>query len=209
MNRNWIAGVTLATAGVSLAAAAGAADLAAGEASYKTCVACHGVDGAGNKALNAPVIGGWSTWYVERQLSNFKAGIRGTHEKDVYGAQMRPMSMTLADEEAIANVAAYVATLAPPAPEPTIEGDAEKGKQLYATCTACHGPDGQGMEALNAPRLAGQHDWYLVTQLKNYKAGIRGAHEKDVYGAQMRPMSMTLADEEAIRNVAAYIATLD
>ena len=28
-------------------------------------------------------------------------------------------------------------------------------------------------------------DWYLVTQLKNFKQGVRGAHPKDMYGPQM------------------------
>ena len=31
---------------------------------------------------------------------------------------------------------------------------------------------------------------------------------QDLYGAQMRPMAMLLADAQAIRNVVAYIITL-
>ena len=34
---------------------------------------------------------------------------------------------------------------------------------------------GQGAQATNAPRLKGMSDWYLVTQLKNFHQGIRGA----------------------------------
>ena len=51
-------------------------------------------------------------------------------------------------------------------------------------------------------------DWYIARQLKNFKKGIRGSHEKDIYGQQMRPMSMSLVDETAIKNVAAYISSL-
>lgn len=87
-------------------------------------------------------------------------------------------------------------------------GDAAKGKAYYTTCVACHGDKGQGNKALNSPKIAGQEDWYVVRQLKNFKAGIRGAHPKDTYGAQMRPMAMTLPDDQAIADVAAYIATL-
>ncbi len=88
-------------------------------------------------------------------------------------------------------------------------GDAEKGKALYATCVACHGPNGKGMDALSAPNLTGLQEWYFVRQLNNFKAGIRGANPEDVYGAQMRPMSMTLADDQAMKDVWAYIQTLN
>lgn len=184
-------------------------DLEKGKQAYGVCVACHGADGAGNAALNAPRIAGQEAWYLRRQLENFKSGIRGTHEKDIYGQQMRPMAMTLADDAAIDNVVAYVATLDAPAPEDSAEGDAEAGKSAYAACAACHGADGGGNEALNAPGLAGQHGWYIARQLANFKAGVRGTHEKDVYGQQMRPMAMTLPDEAAIANVTAYIESLD
>jgi len=89
-----------------------AGDVAKGKAAYAVCLACHGANGEGNKLLNAPLIGGQSVWYVERQLKNFKAGIRGGDPaKDVYGAQMRPMAMTLATDEMINNMAAYLSSL--------------------------------------------------------------------------------------------------
>ena len=69
-------------------------------------------------------------------------------------------------------------------------GDAKKGKARYAVCMACHGADGMGNKVLNAPKIAGQESWYLERQLKNFKAGIRGADPKDKYGMQMRPMAL-------------------
>lgn len=184
-------------------------DAATGESLFAICVACHGANGEGNKALNAPSNAGQDDWYVVRQLKNFKEGIRGADPKDIYGAQMRPMAMALADDQAIEDVAAYVATLSAPSPAITVDGDVGVGKQLYSTCTACHGGKGEGNKALNAPRLTGQHDWYTVRQLQNFKTGVRGAHPKDTYGAQMRPMAAILADDAAMNNVAAYIATLE
>lgn len=77
---------------------------------YAVCVSCHGTNGAGNKALNAPRIAGQQAWYVKRQLAAFKSGMRGTHSEDIYGMQMRPMSMTLPDDKAIENVATYIST---------------------------------------------------------------------------------------------------
>jgi len=87
-------------------------------------------------------------------------------------------------------------------------GDAAKGKNYFATCGACHGANGEGMEALNAPKLAGQEEWYTIRQLQNFKAGIRGANPKDTYGMQMAPMSQTLPDDQAMADVAAYIRSL-
>ena len=186
----------------------GSGSIEKGKALYTTCVACHGPDGAGNKALNAPRISGQMDWYVARQLKNFKKGIRGSHEKDIYGQQMRPMSMTLADDQAIADITSYVTTLDGVASKPTLNADADLGKELYAACASCHGANGEGNKALNAPTLAGQQDWYIARQLYNFKNGIRGSHPQDTYGQQMRPMAMSLSDEKAINNIAAYISTL-
>lgn len=87
-------------------------------------------------------------------------------------------------------------------------GDAERGKTLYATCGACHGANAEGMEALNAPKLAGQEEWYLIRQLENFKNGVRGNNPRDTYGMQMAPMAQTLADNQAMQDVAAYIRSL-
>jgi len=194
------------TAPVMQVSAAG--DAAKGKARYAVCQACHGVDGMGNKALNSPKIAGQEPWYLERQLKNFKAGIRGADPKDTYGMQMRPMALTLADDQSIRDMAAYVSSM--PVEKPfvqTIKGDLEAGKAAYVICQACHGSAGEGNKTLNSPRLAGLQDWYVARQLKNFKSGIRGTKNGDMFGMQMRPMAMTLANDEAINNVAAYIAT--
>ena len=44
-------------------------------------------------------------------------------------------------------------------------GDPAKGQALYATCASCHGANGEGNQALNAPAIAGQQDWYLTCLL--------------------------------------------
>ena len=50
--------------------------------------------------------------------------------------------------------------------------DPEAGKEKSRTCAACHGPDGNSATG-DFPRLAGQHDDYLVKALKDYKSGKR------------------------------------
>ena len=88
------------------------------------------------------------------------------------------------------------------------EGDASKGQALFAPCVACHSADGTGNEKLNAPPLNHTNDWYLFRSLQKFKAGIRGANPLDIAGAGMRPMAQTLTDEQAMKDVVAYISTL-
>ena len=87
-------------------------------------------------------------------------------------------------------------------------GDTAAGQALYGVCSACHGPQGQGNQTLNAPRISSQASWYLARQLQHFKQGVRGTNAMDIYAKQMIPMAATLPDEAAIRNVAAYISSL-
>ena len=197
--------VTISVGPVALAAG----DAAKGKTLYNICAACHGANAEGTAALNAPANAGQDPWYMTRQLKNFQAGIRGAHPDDTFGAQMRPMAMVLTGDQDIEDVVAYITGLDLPNPPPTVDGDIELGKQAYETCIPCHGEFGQGAQALDAPRLSKQHDWYIVRQLENFRAGIRGTHQSDIYGAQMRIMSQMLESDERVRAVAAYIATLE
>ena len=87
-------------------------------------------------------------------------------------------------------------------------GDPIEGKSIYATCVACHGQDGEGLQATNSPRLAGLHDWYLLSQLQKFRSGLRGANPEDTFGAQMVPIAKALQNEQALQDVVAYIGTL-
>ena len=184
------------------------ADPAAGKAQYAVCASCHGPDGQGQKALNAPALAGQHGDYLKRQLRYYKTGIRGANEADEYGRQMAPMAATLNSQAAINNVVAYIETLPATAAPHSIDGDAKRGQRLYRTCAACHGADGQGNVLAKAPKLAGVADWYLVRQLENYKDGVRGGHADDLYGQQMRLMARILKSETAIADVVAHINTL-
>ena len=86
-------------------------------------------------------------------------------------------------------------------------GNASAGAPRYGNCGACHGSDGGGIRAMNAPRLKGMSDWYLVTQLRNFRDGIRGGHPEDLHGAQMALMAAILRDDKAIADVVAHIRT--
>jgi cytochrome c553 len=51
-------------------------------------------------------------------------------------------------------------------------GDPVAGEKLSKPCASCHGPDGNSL-APNFPKLAGQHEDYLVQALQDYKSGAR------------------------------------
>jgi cytochrome c oxidase subunit 2 len=188
---------------------AAAGNATAGQASYAVCSACHGANGEGNVALNAPKLAGQEGWYIRQQIEYYKTGVRGTNPDDTYGMQMAPMAATLATDQILNNVIAYIDTLPDnPAPE-TITGDLANGYDLYqGKCSVCHGREGEGSWGTHAPRLAGMTDWYLKRQLQYFKDGTRGNHPEDQLGYQMTHMVSALADEEAIDDVVAYINTL-
>lgn len=172
------------------------------------CNRCHGMQGEGAKGLEAPLIAGMPAWYVEAQLRKFREGMRGLHPKDMPGTRMRPMARSLYTEADITGVSAYVEKLPlQPSPLTLTEANVEKGKAAFAVCAGCHGMNGEGNKMMQAPALAGQNDWYLFTQLKNFKAGIRGASPTDATGTMMRGMAVPL-DEATMRDIAAYMGTL-
>jgi len=172
------------------------------------CAPCHTASGGGKADVAAPAIASLPQWYVQQQLDNYRNDLRGYHYDDIEGMRMKPMAMTLMSQEDVALVAEYVSGLAPVQPAPTLDGDAENGKTLYGTCAACHQAEGTGSDAQHAPPLINTHDWYLFTQLKKFKGGVRGAQSGDQWGATMAPMTAGLTDEQAMKDVVAYIQTL-
>ncbi|TQV85042.1 c-type cytochrome [Aliikangiella coralliicola] len=193
---------------------------------YQTCAVCHGEKAEGNEMLSAPALAGLEEWYTVRQLNNFKKGIRGDKSEDIFGLQMKGAVANLTDIQ-INSLAKELAALTPKIQTPEIQTpesqntesqnpdtpanstNAESGKKYYlSNCAACHGSKGRGNKQLNSPGLTIQSDRYLIHQLKNFSAGLRGSHPQDKYGKQMAMMAKTLPDEQAILDVVAYIKTL-
>jgi cytochrome c oxidase subunit 2 len=182
-------------------------DPAQGQAAFATCIACHGARGEGNQTLNAPKLAGQPSWYLERQLRNFKSGVRGEAPGDEIAAQMRAIALTL-DDGAMADVVAYVGTLPDVQPLVTVQGNAKRGAEHYRTCAYCHGGSGNGVWTAGAPRLAHMSDWYLLRQLENFQKGLRGRHPLDYPGAQMAEFSKTVSADGVNEDLVAYINTL-
>jgi cytochrome c553 len=77
-------------------------------------------------------------------------------------------------------------------------GDPEAGKTKSATCAACHGADGNSVNP-EWPKLAGQHETYIVKQLTYFSDG-----ERD--NATMKPMAGGLTEQDR-EDLGAYYAS--
>ena len=172
------------------------------------CSPCHGTSGEGYAGEQSPKISGQQEWYLARQLLNFKNDLRGAHDSERWAKQMNFHVKDFTQAQ-LDSFVGYVLTLEDTPAEKTIDADTTRGEQLYVqSCSTCHGEDGMGIKELNSPRLAGMTDWYMVTQLQKYRAGLRGDNADDTFGQQMMPFAKALPDDQAVLEVVAYINTL-
>lgn len=111
-------------------------------------------------------------------------------------------------QKAAADDAAYQQRKAATAQAAIIKPDVKRGQELFIYCTTCHGDQAQGTILAKAPHLAGQDVDYLISQIKKFQNGVRGAHANDADGLRMRPMSRLLRSEQDVVNVAHYISGL-
>jgi cytochrome c oxidase subunit 2 len=204
--------------GGSAPVTAGAGE-AAGRASrgavlYADCARCHGEQGEGLEATQAPRLAGREDWYLKRQLEGFRRRDRGRDDSKETGF-LPPESRTqlmhaVVDRLSRADIKALIAHLANlrPGPVPAArQGDAGRGRAHYAACVECHGATAAGSWRRSAPRLTGQHDWYLFQQLRDFRMGWRGAASKDPHVKLMR-RQLDL-DDAALHDLVAYIVSLN
>ena len=194
--------VTALTSTVSTAAlAAGSAE--AGKDKVATCAACHGASGNDSVLPNVPKLGGQGERYLLKQLTEIKADTRKV-------PLMTPI-LTSLNEQDLADIAAYLATL--PAPLGAVKKtELTLGQQLYRAgnakinipaCTGCHAPDGKGNTSAGYPTLSGQDTPYVEVQLKAFRSGDRSNDQSNV----MRMVTERLTDKE-IAALASYVAGL-
>ncbi|WP_373938023.1 cytochrome c4 [Vibrio kanaloae] len=86
------------------------------------------------------------------------------------------------------------------------QGSIEAGKAKSQTCVACHGADGNSL-ITQYPKLAGQHEKYLIKQLKELKLGMTSGGKQGRYEPVMGAMAMPLSEED-MADLAAYYASL-
>jgi cytochrome c553 len=204
--RQLLAGASLAAAFWSVVSSGGTLpDVERGQRIFDLCGACHGPKGEGNDRLLAPPLAGQQTDYLLRQLRNFRSGTRQS-PGDTQSQEMQQILATVPNESDWIDAIAFISAL--PVQRRTVpaESSPAHGRDLYTSCAACHGQDGQGNPALEAPNLALLPGWYIEAQLRKYKSGARGSGATDAPGARMRAASAALASDEDIALVAAYVA---
>ena len=171
-----------------------AADIAAGKVlAERECRGCHGLDGRGT-APGIPHLAAQSERYLQASIAAYREGTR-TH------AALRDMAVGMSEAD-LRNVVGYYASLPPVAA--ASQGAApvfqpyEHGKELAASCSKCHGADGNATSP-GIPSLAGQQPHYLVVAVQEYLNGVR---KTDPMHALLRPLSKL-----DVESVALYFAS--
>jgi cytochrome c553 len=158
-------------------------------------------DGGGTPDGSIPQLAGQHSTVVIKQLTDIRSGRR--HNPTMY-----PFARKLTGPQAIADVAAYVATLCIPVASGKYQGpDAARqiadGKLLYdKECAQCHQPNGEGLKEMFYPVLAGQHYQYLLRQMTEIRDGKR----VDVPAEMFRVI--TKYNDGQLTAVSAYQASL-
>lgn len=179
---------------------AGPASAADAQETVKTvCAACHGIDGNSTDP-QYPKLAGMDQEYLMRQLKAFAAGKR--REDTMLGI------IAGIDPNDFSKLAGYYGKMKANPGKVNDPQLAAKGKVLYEdgntdsgvpACAGCHQPDGLGNARF--PRLAGQHQTYVLKQLSDYKSGRRATDPL------MTAVGKRLTVEEA-KALSEYIAGL-
>ncbi len=154
------------------------------------CSLCHGTAGTG--AFGFPNLAD-SDWLYGGAPETIKQTI-------VNGRQgAMPAWGAVLGEEGVRDVTSYVLTLS------GLESDAEaaaRGKtQFQALCTACHGVDGKGMQALGAPNLT-DDVWLYGNSFEKVAHTIRAGRNG------VMPAHKDLLSDDKIQLITAYVYSL-
>jgi cytochrome c553 len=132
------------------------------------CAACHGTDGKGAIGL-APSLAGQHSFYAITQLFLYKNGRRDNAAmsllaKDFSNDDLRGFSEVIGKLPALATEKIDA---------PSDVKKLQLGKELSGkhNCFSCHGNDLAGGQQV--PRLAGQHEDYLLRVLEQFRSGQR------------------------------------
>ena len=178
------------------------ADDAAQKLAAQVCSSCHS-PGGNSKSPTFPKLAAQQQPYIVAQIKAFRNKTRGEQEAHDYMMGMA----TLIDDTTAEALGRYFARQPPPV---GVAGDpalVAKGKRLFeqgvpergiAACVTCHGPGAHGNGIF--PRLAGQHEEYVLRQLNAIQSRLR---ESPV----MHGIIKDLTSDE-MRAVAAFLQSL-
>lgn len=157
----------------------------------QNCSQCHGSDGRGQTGFPNLTDGDWLYGGTPEKIKETLLNGRNA---------MMPGWIDSFGEQGVKEAAAYALSLSGRKLE-KLEGLQESGKARFATCAACHGPDGSGNQALGAPNLTdniwlyGGTEQSVIETLTHGRAGVMPAF-KDTLG------------EKKVHLVSAYVYSL-
>lgn len=129
------------------------------------CAQCHGSDGRGSRGFpnltDRDWLYGGSAEAIKTTITQGRRGI------------MPPLAAAVGSAADVERLAQYVLSLSGSA---TDSVKAELGRQHFAACAACHGPKGEGNQALGAPNLT-DRTWLHVPGLAGVVASINSGRE--------------------------------
>jgi cytochrome c oxidase cbb3-type subunit III len=106
------------------------------------CAACHGSDAKGSRGFPNLTDNDWlyggTPEKIQETITNGRIGM------------MPPMAAAVGTEDDVKNVANYVLSLSGSLYD---QGRAEKGKEKFVVCAACHGPEGKGNQQIGSANL--------------------------------------------------------
>ncbi|MEQ1526713.1 MAG: c-type cytochrome [Gallionella sp.] len=173
----------------------GAGDPVAGKEKSALCQGCHGEDGNSTSA-DYPKLAGQFASYIQKQIRDFKAGVR----KDPV---MSEMAASVTEEQDLLDISAYFASQNQMMAAKRVTNKNGKARFLEAgnSCVNCHGEEGKGKSPKDAPVIGGQHREYIVKQLKAFRSGER---TNDSSG--MMAIVASGMEDDQMEEVAIYIS---
>jgi cytochrome c553 len=160
------------------------------------CARCHGAVGISATA-GVPHVAGQRPSYLYAKIKAYQSGARDDHTME--------SAVKFLNDDALVKVAAYYASLEPPAPAaadatskvaPPLDPVAA-GKAAAAACAGCHGETGVTATA-GTPSLVGFDEKYFVAAMNAYRSGKR-QHD------MMKMIAMSASDTD-VKHMALFYA---
>ncbi|MCT4656373.1 MAG: c-type cytochrome [Cohaesibacter sp.] len=178
----------------------------------KSCMACHGRNGA-RAIRDYPNLAGQNEKYLKQQMLDIQSGKRvASIEEETGHPRTKGMAdvMHLVNKKEIGELAKWLSELPPaklrPPEEPVSEEQIAAGKKAYKKlgCKACHGKDGTKASNKAYPLIAGQKRAYLINQMTDMREKVRvNGKSKLMYGVIKR------AKDDQIAAIADYLSTVE
>lgn len=159
--------------------------MAIGERLYgNNCAQCHASDARGNKGFPNLTDGDWLHGGTPEKIKETLV--------DGRNGNMPPMAAAVGSADDVKNLAQYVLSLSG---SPHDSARAALGKEKFAVCAACHGPDGKGMQAVGSANLTdniwlhGFGEKTIVEMINNGKVNVMPAQAEKLTEAQIHVLT--------------------